>query len=591
MDWNLSDLYKNINSNEIKFDLKKLESKSLSFNKKYKNKITQNSSPKLILESITELEKIYEGLGKISSYGSLLFASDTNNENYAKFFQDSSEKISNIRKNLIFYFLSWNKIPENKARKIYSNPKIKKYSHLLKSERKYKKYMLSEAEEKIMDKKSITSSRAFNRLFDQTLNNIEFKIKIKNKEKTLTETEVLALLYDKDRKVRISASKSLTEGLMSERKLLTFIFNQILTDSKINNEIRGHSSPMSARNLSNEISQETVEALIETCNKYNKLPIKYYSLKSKILNIKNFSDYDRYAPFGETSKKFSFNDAKRIVLDSFEEFSPKMSKVAKLFFDNNWIDYKLRKGKRGGAFSHSCVPSVHPYILMNFTGKIRDVMTLAHELGHGIHQYLSRKNGYFQQNTPLTTAETASVFAEMLVFNKLLSEEKNPTQKLYLICSKLEDMFATVFRQIVMTNFELDVHTRCKNSGELSSSDFDNAWINANSKMFGKSIKISEYYKSWWMYIPHFIHSPFYCYSYSFGELLVHGLFAKYKEDKKDFVDKYIELLSSGSTDSPETLVSKIGLNIKNKDFWQTSMYLMKDLLKQAENIYSNKNY
>tara|TARA_Y100001936_G_scaffold245541_2_gene287649 strand:+ start:9225 stop:10994 length:1770 start_codon:yes stop_codon:yes gene_type:complete len=589
MDWNLDDLYKSIDSKKIKSDFIKLESESLAFNKKYRNSINEKSSAKVILKSIIELEDIYEGLGKISSYASLLFASDTNNEHYSKFFQDSSEKISNIRKNLIFYFLSWNKIPEKKAKLLYSNTLLKDYSHLLKSERKYKKYMLSEPEEKIMDKKTITSSRAFNRLFDQTLNNIEFKLKIKNKESTLTETQVLALLYDKDRKVRISAAKSLTEGLNSERKLLTFIFNQILTDSKITNQIRGHKSPMSARNLSNEISEKTVEALIKTCNKYNKLPIKYYSLKSKILKIKNFSDYDRYAPLGESSKKFSFNDAKEIVLDSFNEFSTEMGDIAKLFFDNNWIDYKLRNGKRGGAFSHSCVPSVHPYILMNFTGKIRDVMTLAHELGHGIHQYLSRKNGYFQQNTPLTTAETASVFAEMLVFDKLLNGENDRQEKLYLICSKLEDMFATVFRQIVMTNFEWDVHNKSKNSGELSSSDFDSAWIKANSKMFGNSIKISEYYKSWWMYIPHFIHSPFYCYSYSFGELLVHGLFAKYNEDKNVFVKKYIQLLSSGSTDSPEKLVKKIGLDIRRNDFWESSMYLMKNLLTEAEKIFYEK--
>ena len=589
MDWNLDDLYKSINSKRLKTDFIKLESKSLQFNKKYRNKINEKSSAKLIYKSIIELEEIYEGLGKISSYASLLFASDTNNEKYSKFYQDSSEKISNIRKNLIFYFLSWNMLSETKAKKIYSNPILKDYSHLLESERKYKKYMLTEPEEKIMDKKSITSSRAFNRLFDQTLNNMQFHIKIKNKKSILTETEVLALLYDKDRKIRISAAKSLTEGLNSERKLLTFIFNQILTDSKITNEIRGHKSPMSSRNLSNEISDKTVQALIQTCNKYNKLPIKYYSLKSKILKINNFSDYDRYAPLGESNNKFSFNDAKKIVLDSFNEFSPEMGRIAKLFFDNKWIDFNLRKGKRGGAFSHSCIPSVHPYILMNFTGKIRDVMTLAHELGHGIHQYLSRKNGYFQQNTPLTTAETASVFAEMLVFNKLLKNENNRKEKLYLICSKLEDMFATVFRQIVMTNFESEVHNKSKNSGELSSSDFDNAWVKANSKMFGNSIKISEYYRSWWMYIPHFIHSPFYCYSYSFGELLVHGLFAKYNENKKVFVKKYIELLSSGSTDSPEKLVKKIGLNIKQNDFWESSMYLMKNLLQEAEEIFYKK--
>ena len=267
-----------------------------------------------------------------------------------------------------------------------------------------------------------------------------------------------------------------------------------------------------------------------------------------------------------------------------------MSKVASLFFDKKWIDYNIRDGKRAGAFSHSCVPSVHPYILMNFTGKIRDVTTLAHELGHGIHQYLSRKNGYFQQNTPLTTAETASVFAEMLVFNKLLSELNSPKQKLYLICSKLEDIFATVFRQIVMTNFEISIHSRRKLGSELTSEEFDKFWVNANKKMFGKSIKISEYYKNWWMYIPHFIHSPFYCYSYSFGELLVHGLFAKYNKEGKSFVNKYMNLLSSGSTEIPEKLVKKVGIDLNDSKFWESSMYLMKELVIKAEKLYKQIN-
>ena len=283
MDWNLKDLYKSPDSKKIGSDFTKLDSKSKKFNKKYRNRISNSSSPKLIFESLVEIEKIYEGLGKISSYASLLFAADTDNEKYSKFYQNVSERSSDIRKNLIFYFLSWNKISEKRAKEIYSNPILRKYSHLLKSERKYKNFMLTEPEEKILDKKSITSSKAFNRLFDQTLNNLKFEMKLKNKISVLTETEVLSLLYDKDRKIRKSAAKSLTIGLKSERKLLAFIFNQILTDSKITNEIRGHKTPMSARNLSNEISEKTVQALIDTCNKYNKVPIRYYKLKSKIL--------------------------------------------------------------------------------------------------------------------------------------------------------------------------------------------------------------------------------------------------------------------------------------------------------------------
>ena len=586
MEWQLKDLYSNINSKEIQKDFQRLERAAKKFNLKYGKKITNNARPKLILEAIKELEKIYEGLGKISSYASLLFAVDTNDPKISKFYQYSSEKISFIRKDLIFFFLNWNKIKNSDAKRIYSSPILAPYSHLLKSERKYKDFMRTEPEERILDQKSLTSSRAFNRLFDQTINDIRFNIKINKKNKIMTETEVLALLYSSKRSTRIDAAKSLTEGLKSERKLLTFIFNQIISDYKITNDIRGYDKPIKPRNLSNEISNETVDALIGTCNKYNSIPQRYFRLKSKILKIKDFKDYDRYAPLSQSTKKYTYNQAKQIVLESFQEFSPKMAETASLFFDKNWIDYSLRNGKRGGAFSHSCVPSVHPYIMMNFTGKIRDVMTLAHELGHGIHQYLSRKNGYFQQNTPLTTAETASVFAEMLVFNKLLSKEKGTKERMYLICSKLEDIFATVFRQIVMTNFELEIHDKRKLQGELSSEEFDMIWTKSNKKMFGKSISISEFYKCWWMYIPHFIHSPFYCYSYAFGELLVHGLFAQYKKEGSKFINKYITLLSSGSTGSPETLVKKVGIDITKEDFWESSMYLMKDLLKEAESLF-----
>ncbi len=590
MDWNLNDLYGNIKSKKILNDFSKLDKKALRFNNNFKNKINNKISPNRLYEAIVELEKIYEGLGKISSYASLNFAANTNNEKISQFYQSTSEKVSQIRKNLLFFFIDWNNIDSKNAKRLYKSTKLAKYKNLLESERKYKPYLLNESEERILDQKSLTSSRAFNRLFDETLNNIVFNFDSNGKVKKLSETQALSLLYDKNRKVRLNAAKALTNGLNSEKRLITFIFNQILSDCKIVNDLRGYKNPIDSRNLSNEINMETVQALITTCNKNNSLVHRYYRLKSKILKIKNFMDYDRYAPLSETQKKYTFDEAKNIVLESFNNFSPEMFKVAKLFFDKKWIDYKIRDGKRSGAFSHSCVPSVHPYILMNFTGKIRDVTTLAHELGHGIHQYLSRKNGYFQQNTPLTTAETASVFAEMLVFNNLLSELKSPKQKLYLICSKLEDIFATVFRQIVMTNFELSIHERRKNGGELSSDEFDKYWILANSKMFGKSINISEYYKNWWMYIPHFIHSPFYCYSYSFGELLVHGLFAKYNEEGKSFVKKYISLLSSGSTESPEKLVNKVGINLNDPKFWESSMYLMKDLLKQVEDLYKQIN-
>ena len=302
MEWNLKDLYESIDSKKIKNDFNKLEKNSLSFAKKYQSKINDNVSPNIIYSALIDLEKIYEGLGKISSYASLLFASDTNNEKVSQFYQSTSEKVSLIRKNLIFFFLDWNKIKNSTAKLIYSSEKLKKYRNLLESERKYKPYVLSEAEEKILDQKSLTSSRAFNRLFDQTLNNIIFDIKIDKKQKKMSETQILSLLYDKKRSTRARAAKSLTDGLNSEKRLITFIFNQILSDCKIINELRGYKNPIDSRNLSNEIKLQTVNGLIQACNDNNSIAQRYYKLKAKILKINDFKDYDRYAPFGSSQK-------------------------------------------------------------------------------------------------------------------------------------------------------------------------------------------------------------------------------------------------------------------------------------------------
>ncbi len=581
--WDLSDLYSGLEDSRIERDTKGLIKKSAAFEKKYRGKINSKTiNAPTLLKAVSELESISEQIGKLLSFAYLIFAADTARPEHGAFLQKIQEKATEARKYLMFFELEWVALNDTKARKLMGDKRLSHYRHFLEQERKYKPHRLSEPEEKILDEKANTGARAFRRLFDEVLNNIRFKVRLDGKIKSLSETETLALLYDPDRTKRKAAAEGLTEGLLANAHVLTFIFNTLVQDHAVSDRLRSFSYPMESRHLDNEIDRATVDALITSCEKNYGMVAKYYRLKKKLLGLKKFYDYDRYAPLFSDSKTIRYGEGKKIILSSFDVFSPKMSEIAGKFFERSWIDAETRDGKRGGAFSHGTVPSAHPYVFMNYTGRLRDVMTLAHELGHGVHQYLSRKQGYFQSNTPLTTAETASVFAEMLVFHKLTETVKDPKTRLSLVCSKLEDIFATVFRQVVLTRFEESLHTARRERGELRQADIDKLWVQANEPMFGDSVKLTDNYSHWWLYIPHFIHSPFYCYAYSFGELLVLALYHKYLNEGNKFVPRYIELLSSGGSEAPEKLLERVGVNIKDPGFWQGGLDLLKDMVDDA---------
>ena len=581
--WDLSDLYSGLKDKKIQRDINDLFKKSEEFEKKYRGKINSTKlTPRVLQNAVQELEYISEKIGKLLSFAHLVFAEDTGNPENGAFLQMIQEKSTEARKHLMFFELEWIKVSNKKVNLLLGNKALAQYKHFLEQERKYKPHRLSEAEEKILDEKANTGSRAFKRLFDEVLNNVRFRIKLDGKQKSLSETEVLALLYDPDRKKRKAAAESLTVGLKDNAHVLTFIFNTLVQDHSVNDRLRSFEDPMDSRNLSNEIDKPTLDSLMTSCERNYNMVDTYYGLKKKLLGIKKFYDYDRYAPIYGDTETINYRKGKAIILESFHSFSPKMANIAQKFFDKNWIDAEVRDGKRGGAFSHGTVPSAHPYVFTNYTGRMRDVMTLAHELGHGVHQYLSRQQGYFHSDTPLTTAETASVFAEILVFHKLMETEKNPKIKLALICGKLEDIFATVFRQVVLTRFEESLHHARRNQGELSSEQINELWAKSNSAMFGKSVEMTDNYEYWWMYIPHFIHSPFYCYAYSFGELLVLSLYSKYINEGDSFVPRYIELLSSGGCDAPDILLERVGVNIKDPEFWQGGLRLLKEMVDEA---------
>ncbi len=584
--WNLGDLYKGISDARVEKDFKKISARADKFEKKYRGKI---KSPSLtageLAEAVGELERLSEGIGKILSFAYLLFAADTRDPKTGAFRSSMQQKATELQKKLIFFYVEWVSVPKKRAKKLMNHPELSGYRHFLEQERQYKDHTLSEAEEKILQEKSNTGQKAFSRLFDEVVNNIEFRVRLSGKTEKLNQSRTLSLLYDPDRKKRKAAWGGLTRGLTGNSHVLTYIFNTLVNDHSINDRLRSYEDPMSARHLSNEISHGAVNTLLESCERNFEFVRRYYTLKRELLGYRRFYDYDRYAPLGSEREQVSWEKAKEIVLSSFGEFSSEMEKTASLFFEKNWIDAELRDGKRGGAFSHGTVPGAHPYVFMNYTGKPRDVMVLAHELGHGVHQYLSRRQGYFRAHTPLTTAETASVFAEMLVFHRLKEEETEKEGRLVLVAEKLEDIMATVFRQAVLTRFEQSLHRERREKGELATARVNELWIEANRDMFGDSVSLTENYAYWWLYIPHFIHSPFYCYAYSFGELLTLALYGMFLERGRSFVPDYMGLLRSGGSASPSELLLGVGVDIDDPDFWQAGLDVIGAMVDEVEEL------
>ena len=584
--WNLGDLYKGISDARVEKDFKKISARADKFEKEYRGKI---KSPSLtagkLAEAVGELERLSEGIGKILSFAYLLFAADTRDPKTGAFRSSMQQKATELQKKLIFFYVEWVSVPKKRAEKLMNHPELSGYRHFLEQERQYKDHTLSEAEEKILQEKSNTGQKAFSRLFDEVVNNIEFRVRLSGKTEKLNQSRTLSLLYDPDRKKRKAAWGGLTRGLTGNSHVLTYIFNTLVNDHSINDRLRSYEDPMSARHLSNEISHGAVETLLESCERNFEFVRRYYTLKRELLGYRRFYDYDRYAPLGSEREQVPWEKAKEIVLSSFGEFSPEMEKTASLFFEKNWIDAELRDGKRGGAFSHGTVPGAHPYVFMNYTGKPRDVMVLAHELGHGVHQYLSRRQGYLQAHTPLTTAETASVFAEMLVFHRLKEEETEKEGRLVLVAEKLEDIMATVFRQAVLTRFEQSLHRERRDEGELATARINELWIEANRDMFGDSVSLTENYAHWWLYIPHFIHSPFYCYAYSFGELLTLALYGMFLERGRSFVPDYMGLLRSGGSASPSELLLGVGVDINDPDFWQAGLDVIGAMVDEVEEL------
>jgi oligoendopeptidase F len=471
------------------------------------------------------------------------------------------------------------------GQRLIDAPACARYRHFLSSLRRYRPHTLSEAEEKLLEETANTGRRAFHRLFDETLSAMTFAVEVDGTPCALNESAVLALLHDPRREVRQRAARALTEGLRGQSQLLTFIFNLIAQDHAQIDRLRGYADPMASRHLANEIGAATVDSLIAACEASADIVADYYRLKRRLLGLEALCDYDRYAPIAGESEVVSWPAARDLVLDAYGDFSPRLREIAARFFAGRWIDAEVRNGKRGGAFSSGGVTSAHPYILLSYLGQPRDVQTLAHELGHGVHQFLARDRGYLQADTALTMAETASVFGEMLVFERLRRQQQPPRARLALLCGFIEEAFGTVFRQIALTRFEQGLHTARRQEGELSSERIGAIWHAVNAALYGDSVMLTDDYRWWWAYIPHFVQSPFYCYAYGFGELLVLALYELYRERGAAFVPQYLELLAAGGSETPATLLRRLGVDIQEPSFWQRGLAVLRRLVEEAQQL------
>lgn len=585
--WNLADFYASIEDKKISAEIKIIAKETKKFASDFNDEVTKLNASQLFA-ALKKYDEISAKIGKISSYSYLVYASDLSNQKNISFHQNISEQLSEYESQLVFFTLELNEISEQKLAQLLKNSQLKKYQPFLRDVRQFKRHQLSKPLEKLSLEKNITGRNAFVRLFDETINNLQFAYG----SKQLNSQEIFNLLSSPDDETRKKAAKAIEKTFAQNAKIFAFITNILAKDKAIDDAWRGFENPISARNLSNFVEDETVELLCKKVKEnYASISHRYYKIKAKILGKESLNYWDRNAPLSKfDDKKISWEEAKNLVLTAYEEFSPEMKKIGEMFFEKNWIDAAVKTGKDSGAFSHPCVPQVHPYILMNYQGKIRDVMTLAHELGHGIHQFLAAKQGYLMAQTPLTLAETASIFGEQLVFQKILKNEKNPQKKRLIIAAKIEDMINSVVRQIAFLEFEKKVHNARKN-GEIPLEKISEFWMEIQKESLGEqaaggAFKFDENYRLFWCYIPHFIHSPFYVYAYAFGDCLVNSLYGIYQQKKiKNFEEKYLQMLAAGGTKHHKEVLEPFGLSVKNAQFWQFGLNVIINYINELESI------
>lgn len=581
--WDLSIFYKGLDDPQLESDFKRLNDMADAFAAKYKGRVA-SLTPAEMHTAITEMEAISDLRGRLGSFAALNYYTDATNAQLGALFQRVSELGAQIGQKVVFFDLEWSQADDATADALINAPELAKYKFQLESERRFKPYRLSEVEEQLLMEKSVTGRNAWRRLFGQVLSALRFD----DEGQQVNMTTMLRKLYDLNPEVRRRAADSLTAGMKSRAMELTYIFNVVTADKASEDTRRGYPSWISERNLDNLAPDTVVEALVSAVTSSYELVARHYRLKRALLGLPELFDYDRYAPIPakESSEIHTWEEARDICLKAFDAFSAEVGQSARLFFDNDWIHAPVTPSKRGGAFASPTVPSAHPFVFVNFTGSARDVSTLAHELGHGIHMHLSAKaNGWQGLYTPLTTAEMASTFNEMLVFEDLMKAEPDPKVRLSMLANKIEDSFATIYRQTAMNRFEDALHTARRNEGELTTERISELWLSTQRAMFGDSVTLREDYGIWWSYISHFIDVPGYVYAYAFGELLVLALYNLYKERGADFVPQYLEVLKAGGSDYPDRILAKVGVDLNDPAFWSHGINALGALVDEEERL------
>ena len=575
--WDLSDLYDGGDDPRITEDIDGTEAAAAEFREQYYGRIAE-LSPADLREAIEQRQEIESTFTRAIYYAHLWFSTDMNDSPRGALVARLTEKGAAIDTQLLFFGLELAALEDEQADALLASDELEGWRHWLQTVRKFRPHILTEAEEKIVTEKAVSGFAAWDRLYDELLGAI--KVDLDGSE--IGFEEAMSKLYSPDRDLRRRASESVTVALEPGLRTRTFVFNTIAVDRSIDDRLRDYETWISARNLSNDTTDEAVQALIDAVvNRYDVVQ-RYYTLKARLLGLDRLSFYDRMAPLADDPTQVAWEDARELVTDAFADFSSETGDIVERFFRDGWIDAPPRDGKRPGAFCATNVPGVHPYVFMNYTGDRRSVLTLAHELGHGLHGYLAEPLGLFNASTPLTTAETASVFGEALTFKRLLAVEDDPKRRLNLLAGRIEDAIATVYRQIAMNRFEHDVHTWRRDEGELSHEKFQELWLATQTDMFADSVDLDGY-GTWWSYIPHFIGTPGYVYAYSYGFLFALSIFRKYELEGDSMVAPYLDLLRAGGSKQPAELAEMVGLDLTDPKIWEAGIEALAVELDEAE--------
>jgi oligoendopeptidase F len=545
---------------------------------RYRGRVAELDAGELA-ELMHEIALIGERAGRAGSYAGLRFAVDTADPAIGALMARTEERGTAISNEVLFVELEWAAVPDGRADELLADDRLAFCRHHLDAARRYRPHLLSEPEERILADKALTSSSAWVRLFSELTSAIT--VDLDGTEVSLEQG--LSQLMSPERDARRGAAEAVTDALEPGLRTRAFVFNTLLVDKSVDDRLRQFPHWLASRNLSNEASDESVQALVDAVQARYDIPQRWYALKAQLLGVPRLADYDRMASVASADEEFAWSEARDLVLDAYASFSPDLAGVARRFFDEAWIDAPLRPGKRPGAFCAYTVPSQHPYLLLNWTARRRDVLTLAHEMGHGLHAYLAREQGIFHQTTPLTLAETASVFGETVTFGRLLEATPDPAARFALLAESLEGQIATVFRQVAMNRFEDRVHTQRRDEGELSVEQFNQAWEATQRAMLGDTVEITPGYRTWWSYIPHFMGTPGYVYAYSYGQLLALSVYRAYEQRGDSFVPQYLELLAAGGSRSPEELGAMVGLDLADPEFWNGGLAIVAEQLEAAE--------